>query len=175
MSKGALGPRGQWMLTAGGLGLMRPFPGTWGSLPPVVLAGLLMLTGLGPADGWTGWAVYHAVLVLVVLVFTFTCVIFGDPAEARWYKKDPSFIVADEVAGMCLPLMFLPATAAASPVRAAWTLVGCFVAFRVMDILKPWPCRQLQVIPSGWGVVIDDLIAGVYAMIAVQVVTRVAF
>lgn len=162
------------LVTTFGLGRLRPAPGTWGSLPPVVLAGLLIALGWAP-EGAGLWpsVVYHAVLALVLLVFGFACIAAGDAAEARFNRKDPSEVVADETAGMCLPLMFLPATAIASPALAVFTLVYAFVAFRVMDIFKPFPARQLQSVPGGWGILLDDLVAGVYAAVLVQVLARV--
>ena len=69
MRRVSLGRRGHWMLTAGGLGSMRPFPGTWGSLPPVFLAAVLMLAGFGPAVGGYQSVIYHAVLALVTTAF----------------------------------------------------------------------------------------------------------
>ena len=55
---------------------------------------------------------------------------------------------------------------------AAFTLVYAFVCFRVLDVFKPWPAWRLQRVPAGWGIVLDDLIAGLYAAIAVQALTR---
>lgn len=153
------------MVTTGGLGLLRPAPGTWGSLPPVVLAGALLGAGADPM-GVTG------VLAIVIVVFVLACVLYGDAAEARWYAKDPSPVVADETAGMSLALLALPAEAVATPGRTVLTLVYAFLCFRILDIVKPWPARSLQRVPGGWGIVLDDLFAGLYALILVQVVTR---
>jgi phosphatidylglycerophosphatase A len=156
-------------VTVFGLGYMRPFPGTWGSLPTVLLAGVLMLAGLGPTRHPL---IYHAVLAAVLVFFTLACAILGDLAEAKFLKKDPSQVVADETAGQVLPLLFLPAAAVATCGRSILALLLAFVAFRAMDILKPWPARQIQAIPGGWGVVLDDLAAGVYALVIVQLVCR---
>ena len=168
----ALSPSGVGLLTVGGLGRLVP-SGTWGSLPTVLVAAILIGAGLGPADGAAGSAVYHLVLLAILIFFTLACAVIGDAAEAHFDKKDPGRVVADETAGMVLPLLFLPAAAVATPGVAALTLVYAFVACRVMDILKPPPARALQRIPGGWGIVVDDLIAGVYAMIVVQVVLRI--
>lgn len=71
---------------------------------------------------------------------------------------DPSIVVIDEVVGMWVTLLFLPKTI---PVM----VIG-FFAFRACDILKPQPARMLEKVPNGWGIMLDDLIAGIYANIA---------
>lgn len=157
------------ILTTFGLGHMRPFPGTWGSLPTVVFAGILVAAGLGPATH--PW-LFNALMLAILIVFTLACAIRGDEAEAIFLKKDPSQVVADETAGQAIPLLFLPAAAFATPATSAWTLFLAFIAFRIMDILKPWPAHQIQKYPGGWGVVLDDLVAGVYALFVVQLAAR---
>jgi phosphatidylglycerophosphatase A len=77
---------------------------------------------------------------------------------------DPSIVVIDEIVGMWITLLWLPFT----PV----SLVLAFVAFRVMDIVKPEPARLLERIPEGWGIMLDDVVAGVYANILCQIVVR---
>lgn len=164
-------------ITVFGLGGMRPFPGTWGSLPPVVVAAIMLAAGLGPdaagAWAWTPWLIYHGVLIVVMKVFALACLFDGDWAEARYGRKDPSNVVADETAGQCLALMFLPPAALATPVLAAFTLLYAFLAFRLMDIIKPPPARQLQAVPGGWGILLDDLVAGAFALGLVQLIARV--
>lgn len=167
----ALSTTGLRLITTGGLGFCRPASGTWGSMPPVALAGLMLAIGLNPARGVGPCLAYHAILILVLLFFTLVCVVYGDAAEAR-YGVDPGEVVADETAGQCLPLLFLPAAATAHLWPALFTLIGAFLAFRLFDILKPWPAAGLQKHPGGWGIVLDDLAAGVQAMILVQVVTH---
>lgn len=74
--------------------------------------------------------------------------------------EDPGPVVIDEVVGMFISLLFLPAT---------WPVVlAGFVAFRVFDIVKPWPANRFEAIPGGWGVMADDVMAGVYANLTVQ-------
>ncbi len=169
----ALTPTGRSLLTTFGLGHLRPAPGTWGSLPPVVLAGALLALGVSPAHCAVSGLLYNLVLLGVLVVFSGACVRFGDAAEAAFGKKDPSHVVADETAGVCLPLLFLPPAAVATPGVAALTLVFAFLAFRVVDIVKPWPCHQVQDAGGGWGILLDDLLAGLIAMLCVQAVVRV--
>lgn len=170
----SLSSAGLGLITTGGLGFLRPASGTWGSMPPVALAGLLILAGASPAGGLGSCLAYHAVLTLVLVGFTLACAVFGDAAEARW-GGDPGEVVADETAGQCLPLMFLPAASVTGFWPMCATLIGAFLAFRLFDIFKPWPARGLQSQPGGWGIVLDDLAAGLQAMILMQILTRLAF
>lgn len=156
-------------ITVWGLGFARPFPGTWGSLPPIVLGGAMWVVGLGPER--SPW-VFTGVMALVLLAGVLVCVAQGDWAEGAFGRKDPSEAVADETAGQCLPLLWLPASAFASAGLALFTLAYAFVAFRVLDIVKPWPARQVQKVPGGWGIVLDDLVAGAYAALLVQGLSR---
>jgi phosphatidylglycerophosphatase A len=79
--------------------------------------------------------------------------------------EDPGPVVIDEVAGMLISLLFLPGT---------WPVVlAAFVAFRVFDIVKPWPAGRLEHVPGGWGVMADDVMAGIYANLAIQILMRV--
>lgn len=158
----------RWVTTFG-LGHMRPFPGTWGSLPPLVLALFLLLV---LPDGAFPMAL-RFVMLLVFIGFTLACVTLGDKAEARFGRKDPSQVVADETAGMALCFMLMPV------VDPGWgrfgTLVMAFVFFRMMDIVKPWPADALQAKPSGWGVVLDDLAAGVQAALLLWITFILSF
>lgn len=160
--------RGVLASTTFGLGFVRPASGTWGSLPPVLLALGLEAAGFGAVG--SPW-VYNGVLLAVAIFFGMVCVVQGDRAEAKW-GKDPSNVVADETCGQCIPLLFLPAAAVATTGITLFTLAFAFVAFRLLDIVKPWPARGLQRVPGGWGILLDDLFAGVYALIIVQACAR---
>ena len=78
-----------------------------------------------------------------------------DTAEGDHKTADPSIVVIDEIVGMWITLLFLPKTI---PVM----IIG-FFAFRAMDIIKPQPARSFERFPNGWGIMLDDVIAGVYA------------
>jgi len=80
----------------------------------------------------------------------------ADAAERALGAKDPGAIVVDEVAGMTLAVAAVPLTPAA--------LLAGFVLFRVFDVLKPFPADAAQRLPGGLGVMVDDLIAGLYAL-----------
>ena len=147
-------------ITTYGLGYMRPFPGTWGSLPPAFLAAALALAKIHPGHLSYIWVIS---LSLIVVYFSVACVREGDHAEARFGKKDPSQAVADETAGQALTLLFLPASAFTSTGHGLLAILAAFVAFRLSDIFKPWPICAIQKVPAGWGILLDDLLAGVLA------------
>lgn len=153
--------------TVFGLGLLRPAPGTWGSLPPVLLAGAVYV--INPAG--SGWI--NLIMGIMLVVSSVACVLDAARAEAFFGKKDPGQVVADETAGQSLVLLFLPPAAFQSDGNAIVTLCAAFILFRAFDIFKPWPVHQLQSLPRGWGVLIDDLAAGVYAAIPLQILWRV--
>lgn len=156
-------------------------------MPTCAVAFVLMGLGLAPGFGASTFGslvLYHAILAAILVLFSWSCVAYGHAAEAHFGKKDPGSVCADETAGQAIPLMFLPAA------LPAWTAVSvdsridrwiqaaivcglAFLAFRIFDIIKLWPARSLQRLTGGWGILVDDLIAGVHAMIVVQVVVRV--
>lgn len=152
------------VLTCFGLGRRRPASGTWGSIPPVVVAAALIALGLGPAHH--PW-IYNGILGAIIVAFTAGCVAWGDLAEARW-GKDPSHVVADETAGQSVVLLMLPV--AGFGWRAVGMLVLAYFVFRALDIVKPPPANRLQRVATGWGIVLDDLVAGLYGLVVIQLV-----
>jgi phosphatidylglycerophosphatase A len=159
-----------------GLGYLRPAPGSWGSLPPPAIAlGLVWLLG---RDGFTAieTRVVDGAMIALALLGSAACIAFGAWAESHYGRKDPSNVVADEIAGQSLALIALPwgaALAARGLVGALLLAAGAFLAFRVLDIVKPPPARGIQRLAAGWGILADDLVAGAYALTIVQVAARV--
>ena len=135
-----------------GTGMLRPAPGTWGSLAGAGLAVAVLLL-LGPSVG--RWA-----LGAGVLLTTIAGVACAPAAIRHFGVADPSQIVIDEVAGVWLAVVILPSHLLATPVLAA---VACFLLFRVFDIAKPWPVTWCEHLPGGWGIMADDLVAGILA------------
>jgi phosphatidylglycerophosphatase A len=84
----------------------------------------------------------------------------GGRVERVLGQKDPGIIVVDEVAGMALSVLFLP--------RTIPVLLVAFFLFRLFDVWKPFPARESQALAGGLGVMIDDLVAGVYALVLVM-------
>lgn len=170
-----MSPVGKRLITTFGLGYMRPAPGTWGSLPPCAFAALWAVAGRQIGFGSVGNTLWYAVLAFFAFYFSWVCVKFGAGAEAEFGKKDPSQVVADETAGMAVTLLCIPhawlilpaATLQESQTRTAIANVAAiavaFILFRIFDILKLWPANGLQRLKGGWGILVDDLVAGVQA------------
>ena len=137
-----------------GIGWLKPGPGTWGSLATVLL--------------W--WGVSRFIELrfqpIAAILLALLAIGIGIPAATRvaasYGKKDPQFVVIDEVAGQLIALIAVPVT---------WkSLLLGFILFRGYDILKPPPVRQLERLPQGTGIVLDDVGAGLYALAVMQVI-----
>ena len=127
-------------------------PGTVGTLAAMPLA-ILAQRVLQP---W--WFLAAAVALSLVAVWT------AHVAAIEMARHDPGAVVIDEAAGLFVTLLFQP-----PGWRTVWFYVLAFVLFRVMDIVKPPPARSAERLPGGWGIVVDDLVAGVYANVALRV------
>jgi phosphatidylglycerophosphatase A len=99
-------------------------------------------------------------LVVTLVVVTLLGIWAGSRVERVLGRKDPGVIVIDEVAGMLLSVIGLP--------RSIPVLVTAFLLFRLFDIWKPFPARESQALTGGMGVMVDDLIAGLYALILIM-------
>jgi phosphatidylglycerophosphatase A len=139
-------PRADLVSTAIATGLGSGYspiaPGTAGSA-----VGLLLF--------WPLHQLPAAAQVAAVVILFFV----GVAASARVARgvgiEDPGIVVVDEVLGMWISLLFLPLTPA--------TAIAGFLLFRILDVFKPWPARQFESLPGGWGIMSDDLMAGIYA------------
>lgn len=136
-----------------GIGRLRPGPGTWGSLATVLIWWSLSLAIAPQAQ------VYTAVLLALVAILV------GIPSATRvaWAAqlKDPQCVVIDEVAGQLITLIAVP---------VSWKSLSVgFILFRGFDIVKPPPVRQLEQLPEGLGIVMDDVAAGLYALLIMHV------
>jgi phosphatidylglycerophosphatase A len=134
--------------TAFGAGYSPFVPGTAGSLVGVVT--YWALSGLSP---------------LAQVAATLALFVIGIAASSRTAslvgRKDPGIVVVDEVVGQWATFLFLPF----GPGTAG---LG-FVLFRILDVFKPWPARDLESLPGGLGIMADDLMAGVYANLLLRV------
>ena len=150
------------LATSGGLGYCPGMPGTAGTLPGVGI--FLAIALLSPPA-------LHAPLIAAALVAVSAVTVAITPwAERHWKKTDPGNLVTDEVAGfLATVLMFWPFHDADLWLTTCWA----FGVTRVMDIFKPPPVRQLERLPAGWGVLIDDLGASVYAAILLHAAAAV--
>jgi phosphatidylglycerophosphatase A len=135
-----------------GIGRMRPGPGSWASAATTLL--WFAVAHSVPASWRTGLCCGLAALVVLI----------GIPAATRVARaaglEDPQFVVIDEVAGQLLSLIGVP---------LSWkSLLTGFILFRVFDTTKPPPIRQLERIPEGAGIVLDDVAAGICALIVMH-------
>lgn len=151
-----------------GLGRLPIAPGTWGSLPPVIIFGLMSCFGASPA-------IISNVMAALVLAGCVVCIQFAPAAIAATGKNDPGEVVADEFAGQALTFLFSPflAMGTAAPRQILITAFAGFVLFRLFDISKPWPIRKLEKFPAGWGILADDLLAGMFAWIVLQICIKI--
>ena len=145
----ASAPPWAWLVaTFFGAGRLTPGPGTWGSLATVIAWAILSHV---LASSWV--LPVNVLLALLVIAI-------GIPAATRVARasgqKDPQFVVIDETAGQLITLIGAP---------LAWkSFLAGFILFRAFDIVKPPPVRQLERLPEGTGIVVDDVAAGLYGM-----------
>jgi phosphatidylglycerophosphatase A len=150
------------IVTFFGSGYLPLAPGTWGSA--AAAACFLAVYAVSPHPiCWNG------TIVIGVVVASLASVALGGWAIRHFGKNDPGPFVLDEVAGQWLAMLALPLL----DMRTALVAVAVqFLAFRIMDIIKPPPARQLERLPRGWGILFDDLAAGLYANLIGQVFFR---
>ena len=137
-----------------GAGRLRPGPGTWGSLATVLV--WAAISRQLPA----AWVIPANILLALLAIA------IGIPAATQVARatgsKDPQFVVIDETAGQLITLIGAP---------LVWkSFLAGFILFRVFDIVKPPPIRQLEKLPEGTGIVVDDVGAGFYGWVVLQLV-----
>jgi phosphatidylglycerophosphatase A len=147
----AVGKKTWWAWAVGtffGTGLMKPGPGTYGSV-----AAMLLWVVAAHVWGGVGLAVGTAIAAVVAVAI-------GIPAATivarEAGREDPQFVVVDEVAGQWIALI---------GARPDWAhALVALALFRLFDIWKPWPVRALERLPGGWGIMLDDVAAGLLAL-----------
>ncbi len=139
-----------------GAGFWRPGPGTAGS---VAAAAIWLLTGNLTSGklvaGGMSWITAAAALALLAIGIPASTIVSRESG-----KKDPQSVVADEAVGQWIALLTCPCV-------LRYALFGLLL-FRVFDIWKPFPIRSLERLPEGWGIMLDDVGAGIYAWISIQ-------
>lgn len=113
--------------------------------------------GLLPAVLLAPWPILYAAATVALF---FAGVAAGTAAEKALGEKDPPRVVIDEAASVMITFAFVPLTAG--------VLLAGFILNRALDILKPFPAGRSQALPGGWGIMVDDLFAGIYANAALQ-------
>jgi phosphatidylglycerophosphatase A len=160
-----------WIAQGFGVGRVGVAPGTFGSLVGLLWFGLLLTL--------RSWPLFLAANAAAIFLSVWLC---GE-AERALKKTDPGCVVLDEI--IAIPLCFSGWLAViclreqrwpdAGYFCARWAAsVGVFVLFRFFDVLKPWPVRQSQSLPGGWGVTVDDVLAAIYVNLVVLAVMKLS-
>ena len=143
----------EWIGTVFYIGKLPLAPGTWASIFAVLCWYFLFQS------------VNHFVLPAISIFLFLIGGIASDTIVKHSKEHDPSRIVIDEWVGQWVALSMMPVN-----IR---TGVVAFVAFRIFDIIKPWPVRKMEKIPGGWGVMADDVMAGIMAYFVVLIFNAV--
>ena len=138
-----------WFSTVFKIGYLPIAPGTWGSLAALIVWYVL----IGHISSIT-------LIALIVIIFAFG-VYTSSMIEINLTIKDPSIVVIDEWVGQWIVLLFLPKS-------IVWGLVA-FLLFRLFDIWKPYPIKKLDNMHGGWGIMLDDVLAGIYALVVISI------
>jgi len=147
-----------WIATGLGAGFFPVAPGTAGSLVGLALVIAMRQTSLGSAE----LAVSLAVLAVVIFGLG---VWSAGKAEQAFGRVDPGQVVIDEVMGQVITFI-------ATPRISRVGLIAGFILFRIFDIIKPFPARRCERFPGGWGIMLDDGVAGLYSLIALVILGR---
>jgi len=141
---------GPWLIaTFFGVGYLRPGPGTYAAVATVLL---WWGASRFVATGWLTPVAIAAALAVTLIGIPSSTVVARESGD-----KDPGFVVIDEVAGQMIALIGVP---------LHWKyLLTSLILFRVFDILKPFPLRRLEKLPGGTGIMMDDVGAGLYALL----------
>jgi phosphatidylglycerophosphatase A len=145
--------RFSWMIaTFFGVGHLQPGSGTWAA---AITAIAWWAIGRTISSTWL-----VPVSVLVALAITLIGIAPSTVVARESGRKDPGFVVIDEVAGQMIAMIALPLN---------WKyLLASFILFRSFDIVKPFPLRRLELLPAGTGIMMDDVGAGLYALVLLQ-------
>jgi len=186
-------PRLALLIATGfGLGYLPKAPGTWGSLGGAALAYLswhywnlgkiLLELGVG-IEFITRWTSVLVILNYLPLIIVALFGVWAANRVTRWKKvSDPQEIVVDEISGqlfaLLIPMGYLkfwgPCMGIICPEEPSWKyVIPGFILFRVFDIWKPWPVRQAERLPGGWGIMADDWVAGIYAALCLWLLRAV--
>lgn len=141
-----------WIATCGPIGHVKVAPGSLTSLAAIPL---IALTG------------NHSFQSIVLLVVVLCIAVWSSSVVAHDLRQhDPSIVVIDEVCGMMMSFVLIPIN--------WWTLVSGFLGFRFFDVVKPPPIRLIERLPGGFGIVLDDVIAGIYTNLVLHILVHYA-
>jgi phosphatidylglycerophosphatase A len=138
-----------------GAGLLKPGPGTYGSIAALLLW-FATAHALHPTTATLAIGTAIAALIATLLGIPAATIVARESG-----REDPGHVVIDEVAGQLIALIAIPPD---------WPhAILALILFRFFDILKPWPIRKLEALPAGTGIMLDDVAAGVLALICAQI------
>lgn len=132
-------------------GYLPKAPGTWGSLAAMLL---FLIPGFENPS-------------LMIFLISLS-ILIGVPIAVKFesvYGEDPGQYTFDEFIGMWITLLFIP--------KKIWFILLAFLIWRAMDIFKPFPIRKLESVKNGWGVILDDVLAGIYSFMIIQILIYV--
>jgi phosphatidylglycerophosphatase A len=158
----------KWLATFGGVGLLRGAPGTYASLISAVIFYLI----------WRGAPPLAGVIVLALILLATVAAVLSYPRAAEQFGAvDPRAYVLDEVIGQWVTFLFIPSLCllpgahdvVQPPALAAASYVAvAFFLFRAFDVAKVYPIRAVESLPGYWGVILDDILAGIFAGVALR-------
>lgn len=160
----------RWIVSGGGAGFLKPAPGSWGTAVPAALFFLALLAGM-PANPRSCLFLTFGLFASILLVA------YGKWAAAFFREPDPGQCVLDEYAGFALTIAWVPIPVwctAHGPLGLFLFTAALYILFRATDTLKIPPANVLERLPWGWGILCDDLAAGIQANIAAQLIIRLA-
>lgn len=138
----------EWIATCLKVGYLPLAPGTWGSAF-AILIWFIFLKNLSPI-----------IFGLLIILFIFIGIITANTIIDNGGGNDPSYIIIDELVGQWLALWMLP--------NGSINIIIVFILFRFFDIFKPWPVRFMEKFPRGFGIMFDDIAAGILTFILIQ-------
>jgi phosphatidylglycerophosphatase A len=143
-----------WVFLSSGalIGFLPPCPGTFGSLEGLIIFWFLKNLSL----------IYQLSLILGIIVVG---IISSDWVSKSLKAKDPDFVVIDEIAGMWISVLGK---------NTLMEFILAFIIFRIVDIKKPYPLKKFENLPYGWGIMIDDIIAGILTNFFVTLLIYIA-
>jgi phosphatidylglycerophosphatase A len=185
-------PKWTWLVATGmGSGLLRPASGTWGSLAGLGVWCLISRVILTPFVIWVKnyqsslyltfcIFIVELLIIIFIIISIWLAIFVSDLIVKETKEEDPCYIVIDEWVGIWIalwPIRWEIANSSHSLMAIGYwlpLLLVPFIAFRFLDIWKPWPIRQIQVLPHGYGIVVDDVVAGLCSMPVVILLTPFA-
>lgn len=132
------------------------FPFASGTVGSLVAFGIYMIPGMENP----------AILSFLIALFTVWGIKIGTKFE-KVYGKDPSQCTIDEFVGSWISLLFIP--------KKIWFILAAFVIWRVLDIVKPFPARQMEKLNGGLGIMMDDIVSGIYSMIIMHIIIYLTY